>query len=159
MANEKVVQPSQLLPQPPEPETACSRDILSDSFTPMPAIRDEDIPPPSRSSPLQEDESLKPKEDYRQMWQRYSQDVQASNPVKLDLRVGRRALADGQHWKDIALMLVVGSPQVMQIHQEQGKDKARAYVNQVVKAVCQSQQQNLMNQQQRQRQHRQQLEL
>ncbi|NET33258.1 MAG: hypothetical protein F6K19_14760 [Cyanothece sp. SIO1E1] len=80
---------------------------------------------------------LTPKERYRQMWQHYSQGVTASNPVKLDYLVGRRAFEDGQTPKDIALMLAAGSSYVRWINQEQGPERSRVYVNQTVRSLSQ----------------------
>ncbi len=79
-------------------------------------------------------------ERYQQMWQRYSREVTARNRVKLDLRVGQQALADGYSAKEVGRMLVVGSPYVREIEQSQGKDKARQYVNQTVRAIAQGEQ-------------------
>jgi conjugative relaxase-like TrwC/TraI family protein len=74
--------------------------------------------------------------DYQQMWQQYSRGIQASNPAKLDYLAGRKAFEDGQSQKAVSLMLTAGSSYVAQIHREQGKEKARTYVNQTAKAVC-----------------------
>jgi hypothetical protein len=78
------------------------------------------------------------------MWQQYSQGMQASNPVKLDYLVGRRAFAAGQSQKEIAWMLVVGSSYVRQLEQVQGKEQARNYVNQTAWAVCQKEQERTL---------------
>jgi hypothetical protein len=48
----------------------------------------------------------------------------------------RKAFEHGQSQKEVSLMLTVASPYVAQIHREQGKEKARTYVNQTAKAVC-----------------------
>ena len=71
------------------------------------------------------------------MWARYSQDVEADTPVRLDYRVCRRAFEDGQSFKDVALMLAAGSPYVHWMAQTQGKEKSRVYVNQTARAACQ----------------------
>jgi hypothetical protein len=76
---------------------------------------------------------------YQQLWQQYSQKVQA-NPVKLDYLVGQRAFEAGLSQKEIAWMLTSGSPYVRQIAQTQGQEKARGYVNQTARAVCQKEQ-------------------
>lgn len=74
------------------------------------------------------------------MWQQYSRGIQASNSAKLDYLAGRKAFEDGQSQKAVSLMLTAGSPYVAQIHREQGKDKARTYVNQTAKVVCRCEQ-------------------
>jgi hypothetical protein len=90
---------------------------------------------------VQSQASLQPSRiDYQQMWQHYSQGVQASHPAKLDYLVGQKAFEDGQSQKVVSLMLTAGSPYVAQIHQEQGKEKARTYVNQTAKAACRREQ-------------------
>ena len=76
------------------------------------------------------------KNRYRQMWKRYSQEVLAGNPIQLDYQVARRAMADGQDQKEVALMLVAGSPSVKAMEHLHGKEKAIAYVNQTTKATC-----------------------
>jgi conjugative relaxase-like TrwC/TraI family protein len=78
---------------------------------------------------------------YRQAWQKYSQEVQSSNPVKLDYLVARRAFEEGWALKEIGRMLIVASPYVRAMHWEQRKDKTRQYVNQTVKLACQRQRQ------------------
>ena len=80
------------------------------------------------------------KERYQQMWQRYRQNIQVTSPVQLDIEVARRAFADGQSRKAIALMLVVGSSYVSQVQRKQGKTRARSYVNQTVRVACQTKQ-------------------
>ena len=84
---------------------------------------------------------LSKKDRYQQMWQRYSQGISASTPVKLDRAVARKAFEDGQSPKDIGLMLAAGSPYVAQIQQQQGSDKAKAYVSQIARTACRSPQQ------------------
>jgi conjugative relaxase-like TrwC/TraI family protein len=81
----------------------------------------------------------------QRMWQQYSQGMQASNPVKLDYLVGRRAFAAGQSQKEIARMLVVGSAYVRQLEQAQGKEQARNYVNQTARAVCQMEREKMVS--------------
>jgi Relaxase/Mobilisation nuclease domain len=77
------------------------------------------------------------KERYQQMWQRYSQEVEAKDLKQLDFLVCRRALADGQSPKAIGLMLAAGSPRVEKIRQERGRESAKGYVSWVAKEVCQ----------------------
>jgi conjugative relaxase-like TrwC/TraI family protein len=72
---------------------------------------------------------------HRQAWQKYSQEVRASNPVKLDYLVARRAFEEGWALKEIGQMLVAASPYVRAMHWDHGKEKAIAYVNQTVKAA------------------------
>ncbi|NJN05065.1 MAG: hypothetical protein HC816_22835, partial [Leptolyngbyaceae cyanobacterium RM1_1_2] len=79
---------------------------------------------------------LPPQQPYRQLWQRYSQGVRASNLVQQDYLVAKRAFETGCNPKQIALMLIAGSPYVRQIHQSQGKDIARDYVNQTAQLAC-----------------------
>jgi hypothetical protein len=55
--------------------------------------------------------------------------------VQQDDQVAKRAFANGQSQHEIALMLTAGSAYVQQIHQTQGKEMARAYVNQTAKAA------------------------
>ncbi len=87
-----------------------------------------------------DEDKLDLRQRYQQMWHRYSQRIRANTPVRLDYLVGRNAFENGHNQKEIALMLTVGSPYVKQIHQEQGKDKARIYVSQTARAVCQKEQ-------------------
>jgi hypothetical protein len=70
--------------------------------------------------------------DYQVLWNYYRQGVKARSESELDYRVGRRAFADGVAQRDIALMLVVGSPTVRQIYHSYGKPQAMKYVNQIV---------------------------
>ncbi|WP_416668965.1 hypothetical protein [Egbenema bharatensis] len=79
-------------------------------------------------------------EHYQQMWQRYSQGICFDTLVKLDFWVSQRALENGHSRKEIALMLIASSPYVAKIHQDYGKDKARSYVNQATKVICQKNQ-------------------
>ncbi|NJO80929.1 MAG: hypothetical protein HC827_22120 [Cyanobacteria bacterium RM1_2_2] len=81
------------------------------------------------------------------MWYWYSRNVQANTPINLDYLVGRKAFEDGHNQKEIGLMLTAGSPYVRQIHQEQGKNKARIYVSQTVRAVCEERQQQQIERQ------------
>ncbi|MEA5464725.1 MobF family relaxase [Leptothoe sp. PORK10 BA2] len=81
-----------------------------------------------------------PHTHYHQLWQHYSQGIQASNAVQLDYLVAKQALADGQSQKQIALMLSVGSVMVKQICERQGQKMAVDYVNKTVWAICQTQQ-------------------
>ena len=84
---------------------------------------------------------LSKKDRYQQMWQRYSQGIAADTPVKLDRAVARKAFEDGQSPKEVGLMLAAGSPYVAQIQQQQGSDKAKAYVSQTARVACRSPQQ------------------
>jgi hypothetical protein len=70
--------------------------------------------------------ALDKKTHYQQLWQRYSQGVQASKPIEFDDLVAQRAFEDGQTQKAIALMLVSSSPYVAQLNRQQG----RIYANQ-----------------------------
>jgi plastocyanin len=80
---------------------------------------------------------------YRQAWQKYSQGMRSSNPVKLDHLVARRAFEEGWALREIGRMLIVASPYVRAMHWEKGKDKTRQYVNQTVKLACQRRQKRL----------------
>jgi hypothetical protein len=153
--NMGAIQQTRLPPQ--SFESSNGQDSLPTRLTLSPTLQAEHLPSLNSASVIaQQDESLDAKERYQHMWQCYSQGVQADNLIQLDFQVVQRAFEDGQQRKDIALMLVVGSPRVVQLHQEYGKDKARAYVNQVVEAICQlKQEQRLTNQ----KQQRQELEL
>ena len=73
------------------------------------------------------------------MWQKYSPKVSPSNTAELDFQVGCRALAAGCSQKEIALMLVAGSPTVQRIMQENRKEAAIQYVNRVAQLSCQRQ--------------------
>ena len=77
------------------------REAYSQSQTPNSLL-----PTPGSQAPTQ----LSPKQPYQQMWKRYSQGVEADNPVRLDYRVCRRAFEDGQSFKDVALILARGVP-------------------------------------------------
>ena len=79
------------------------------------------------------------KQHYQQLWQQYSQGMQASNLVQLDYLVGRKAFEAGQSQKEIALILIAGSFQVQQMNQNQDRKVARAYANQTARMVCQRQ--------------------
>ncbi|MEO0377484.1 MAG: hypothetical protein AAF329_23355, partial [Cyanobacteria bacterium P01_A01_bin.17] len=85
-------------------------------------------------SPPEENSSW---ERYCQMWQQYSQEVNCSNSAELDFKVGRRAFEVGVSQKEIALMLVAGSPTVKRMIPEQGKAQAMKYVNRVAQLSCQ----------------------
>ena len=103
------------------------------------------VPPPeSNTQPSIKQKSLA-------LWQQYSQELTVRDPVNLDLQVARRALKDGQPWKDIALMLSAGSPMVRRILQEQNKQQAMIYVNQTVRKIIsfQTAQKNQLYQQRR----------
>jgi hypothetical protein len=87
---------------------------------------------------------------YRQAWQKYSQEVRSSNPVKLDYWVARRAFEEGWALKEIGRMLIVASPHVRAMHWEKGKYKTRQYVNQTVKLACQQRQKRSLERQPKQ---------
>jgi len=106
------------------------------------ALMERDIPPsqPVMLSPGQRRERQgdgHKQNHYQQLWERYSRDGKRGNPVKLDEWTGRKAFEDGLSQKEIARMLIAGSPQVARLHREQGKDKARAYANGVARRVFQ----------------------
>ena len=75
------------------------------------------------------------KKRYVALWQKYSQRLTVNDPVNLDIQVARKAFRDGQTQKDIALMLSAGSSMVRRLVQEQGKQPAMIYVNQMVRKV------------------------
>jgi conjugative relaxase-like TrwC/TraI family protein len=109
----------------------------------LPATVEKFLQPPVSASLLSnffDEDKLDLRQRYQQMWHRYSQRIQANTPVRLDYLVGCEAFENGHNQKEIALMLTVGSPYVRQIHQGQGKDKARIYVSQTARAVCQKEQ-------------------
>jgi hypothetical protein len=94
------------------------------------------------------DSPLQRHEHYQRLWQHYSQGIQAKNLAQQDYQVAKRAFADGQSQREIALMLTAGSAYVQQIHQTQGKEIARAYVNRTAKAAgCKEQMQKSLNKQ------------
>ena len=65
--------------------------------------------------------------------------------MKLDEWAGRKAFEEGLSQKEIARMLIAGSPHVARLHREQGKDNARAYANGVARGVCQVEQGQISN--------------
>ncbi|MEO1743099.1 MAG: MobF family relaxase [Cyanobacteria bacterium J06629_9] len=73
--------------------------------------------------------------DDQNLWRRYSQGLSASDPIKLDVTVGQRAKEAGYRSKDIARILIAGSPLVQQIVQQTGKEQALVYVNQTVRSL------------------------
>jgi DNA-binding transcriptional regulator YdaS (Cro superfamily) len=77
------------------------------------------------------------------MWQKYSQEVNCSNPAELDFKVGRRAFEAGVSQKQIALMLAAGSPTVKQMVKGQRKVQATKYVNRVAQLSCRERQQQV----------------
>ncbi|MBE9137035.1 relaxase domain-containing protein [Nodosilinea sp. LEGE 07088] len=83
------------------------------------------------------------REQYYQMWQQYSQKVSYSNAAELDFKVGHQAFEAGVSQKEIALMLVAGSPTVKHMMQEQRKLQAMKYVNRVAQLSCQGRQQHI----------------
>jgi len=92
---------------------------------PMPQVISSS--PESESVPV-----LDKKTQYQRLWQRYSQGLQASNPIEFDDLVAHRAFEDGQSQKAIALMLAAGSPYVAHLNRQQ----ARLYVEQTAQKVC-----------------------
>jgi conjugative relaxase-like TrwC/TraI family protein len=82
------------------------------------------------------DQPKSKKLDYVDLWQRYSQDISARNPVQFDYRVGHQAFEDGRSQKEIALILAAGSPMVREIRHNSGKQQALYYVNQTARQVC-----------------------
>lgn len=112
-----------------EGQSPTSIDTIPQPLTPY-------LSPPDRP----DEAKLDSRSRYQQMWQRYSQDIHASTPVKLDYLIGQRAFEVGHSQKEVALMLAAGSPYVAQIHREQGKEKARAYISQTARAVCRKEQ-------------------
>jgi hypothetical protein len=75
----------------------------------------------------------------QQRWQQYSFGVQASNTVKLNALVARRAFEDGQPPKAIARMLNY-SPFVIEMKQKgQDSHKIDAYVDRAANDACQKQ--------------------
>ncbi|KAM3099276.1 relaxase/mobilization nuclease domain-containing protein [Phormidesmis sp. 146-12] len=76
----------------------------------------------------------------QQLWQRYSQGIQASNTVKLNSLVARRAFEDGRSVQEITQMLH-HSPFVREMMQKgRSPDKIEAYIHQTVHQACQKQQ-------------------
>jgi hypothetical protein len=82
------------------------------------------------------DQPKSKKLDYIGLWQRYSQDISARNPVQFDYRVGHQAFEDGRSQKEIALILAAGSPMVREIRHNSGRQQALHYVNQTARQVC-----------------------
>ncbi|MEO0488330.1 MAG: MobF family relaxase [Cyanobacteria bacterium J06659_2] len=76
---------------------------------------------------------------YQGLWQRYSRGVRADSLKQLDKRVVRQAFQTGVSRREIGLMLVAGSRYVRWIDQQQGNNRALAYVNWQVQQVCQPQ--------------------
>jgi hypothetical protein len=116
------------------------------------ALMERDSPPsqPVPSLPDQWGESPQAREGhsrnrYQQLWERYSRDGKRGDPVKLDEWTARQALEEGLGQQEIARMLIAESPQVARLHREQGKDKARAYANEVARRVCQVERGQMVN--------------
>lgn len=77
----------------------------------------------------------------QQRWQRYSFGVQASNTVKLNAVVARRAFEDGQSPRAISCMLLY-SPFVHEmVEKHKSTEKIQAYIRQTVQDACQKEQQ------------------
>ena len=89
-------------------------------------------------------EPLSKKKHYQQLWERYSQTVQVSDPVKRDGVVVRRAFRDGVSRKDIALMLVAGSPYVKDLDAKRGRAIATNYVNRITENITGQSQRQLV---------------
>ncbi|MBD1822939.1 relaxase/mobilization nuclease domain-containing protein [Cyanobacteria bacterium FACHB-DQ100] len=78
----------------------------------------------------------------QQRWKRYSFGVQASNTVKLNQLVARRAFEDGQSPQAIARMLVY-SPFVQEmVGKHRSSETIQAYIRQTVHEACQKEQQH-----------------
>lgn len=78
----------------------------------------------------------------QQRWQRYSLGIRASNTVKLNTLVARRAFEDGQSPQAIARMLI-HSPFVQEmVEKHKSSDKIQSYIRQTVRAACQKEQQH-----------------
>ncbi|MGG6268997.1 relaxase/mobilization nuclease domain-containing protein [Leptolyngbya sp. AN03gr2] len=91
-------------------------------------------------------EKINVNEDQRR-WQRYSLGVQASNTVKLNQVVARRAFEDGQSPQAIARMLAY-SPFVQEmVGKDKSSEKIQAYIRQTVHETCQREQQHQRKQQ------------
>ena len=73
----------------------------------------------------------------QQRWQRYSLGVQASNTVKLNTLVARRAFEDGQSPQAIARMLIHSSFVQEMVEKHKSSDKIQAYIRQTVHDACQ----------------------
>ncbi|BAU15918.1 relaxase/mobilization nuclease family protein (plasmid) [Leptolyngbya sp. NIES-3755] len=83
----------------------------------------------------------------QQRWQRYSLGVQASNTVKLNAMVARRAFEDGQSPQAIARMLH-HSPFVQEmIQKHKSSEKIQNYIRRTVQEACQKEQQHQRKQQ------------
>ncbi len=127
-----------------EPSQRTKSERVQPQWSAAPAMNggtDILLVPPHSPAPIP---PLLPKERYQHLWQQYSQGARASNPVKLDYLVGRRAFEAGCSQKEIARMLIAGSAYVRQISQVQGQEKAREYVNQTARAVCQREQERTL---------------
>ncbi len=118
-----------------EPSQFTKSERVQPQWAAAPAVNEESdsLLPPHSLAPMP---PLLPRERYQQLWERYSEGVWASNPVRLDYLVGRRAFEAGCSQKEIARMLIAGSGYVRQIGQVQGQEKARDYVNQMARVVC-----------------------
>lgn len=118
--------------------TAHSRqpDPQPDTRFHQPSVSEAKPEQPANQPMLEQNHRQQSGQNYRALWQRYSQGIQASNPVQQDYRVAKRAFEAGCSPRQIALMLIAGSAYVKQIHQQQGRAVARDYVNQTAQAVC-----------------------
>lgn len=102
----------------------------------QPSVSEAKPEQPENQPMLERNHRQQPGQEYRELWQRYSQGIRASNPVQQDYRVAQQAFQAGCSPREIALMLIAGSAYVKQIHQQQGRAVARDYVNQTAQAVC-----------------------
>jgi len=133
-------------PENPQSTSPNAKEPVATTITKEPLGQEQPVVPNEILHPdidLRETESplpksnthLSAKQKYMALWQRYSQGLTVSDPVNLDIKVAQRALKDGQTQKDIALVLSTGSSMVRRIIQNQGRQQAMLYVNQMVRKV------------------------
>ena len=72
---------------------------------------------------------------YQRLWQKYSQGIQIKKHCELDFQVAAMALGNGLTRKDIALMLIAGSPYVRKIYQDTNRQQAIRYVQKTVNSL------------------------
>jgi Relaxase/Mobilisation nuclease domain len=116
--------------QHPEPETNAvpsRQDLAQEGDSTTEHRVGENLPMPV----------VEPSKDYQQMWQKYSQGVQANNQVRLDFLVTQKALKDGQTAKNAVKMLDY-SPFVQEMVAK-GKDvkMLQDYIQQTVRQAGQ----------------------
>ena len=71
----------------------------------------------------------------RDLWNKYSKDVQGRVPAEKTLAVAKNALRDGQS-KEMAVKIILSAdPQSEQIKQKQGQQKAQQYAELAVRAA------------------------